>query len=174
MPKFKLLIASIFLFLMAFESSAQEKKWAFGARLGEPGGINIRRYRQENAFDLNIGTYGGIWGGYRAYRKGHYDGVGLAVNINYLWHRPLFKSEVSKVYYGFGPQFNNRKYYPKVQAQAQGIASLAIGANGIAGMEFFLRDSPLSIFLEAGLYSEIIPKPIFLHVQGGAGVRFNL
>lgn len=153
---------------------AQEKNWAFGARLGEPAGINIRKYRQENAFELNIGTYGGLWGGYRAYRKGHYDGVGLAVNLNYLWHGALFNSDKSKYYYGFGPQFNNRKYYPTVQSQSQGVASLSVGGNGTAGLEFYLSNSPLSIFLETGLYVELIPKPIFLHPQGGAGFRFNL
>jgi hypothetical protein len=174
----KYMKAVIIVFLMCIltiaEGFSQEKDWAFGARLGEPAGINIRKYRQENAFEVNIGTYGALWGGYRAYRKGHYDGLGLSVNVNYLWHGQLFNAETVKYYYGFGPQFNNRKYYPKVQNQSQGVASLSMGGNGAAGLEFYLSNSPISIFLETGLYVELIPKPVFLHPQGGAGLRFNL
>jgi hypothetical protein len=163
----------IFLLLLSYSAFSQEKKWAFGARLGEPGGINIRRYFDERAFEVNVGTYGGIWGKYRGYRKGHYESVGLAVNGHYLWHGNLFKKETAKYYYGFGAQFNNRKYKPDDQNKSQGVASLSIGGSGVAGLEFFLPDSPLSIFLEAGTYAELLPSPFFMHIQSGAGVRFN-
>ena len=160
-------------FLFTGICNAQEQKWAVGARLGEPSGLNIRKYFDENAFEINVGTYGGLWGQDRAYRKGHYQSVGLAVTANYLWHNNLFGSETTKYYYGFGGQFNNRKYFPSDQQMAQGVATLSIGGDALAGLEFFLKDSPLSIFMEAGLYVEVLPSPIFAHVQSGAGVRFN-
>ncbi len=159
--------------LYSINCHAQESKWAIGARLGEPAGLNIRKYFDENAFELNIGTYGGIWGQDRGYRKGHYQSVGLAVNANYLWHKPLFKSETSKYYYGFGAQFNNRKYFPTDQKQAQGVATLSIGGDAVGGLEFFLKDSPLSLFIETGLYVEVLPSPLFMHFQSGVGARFN-
>lgn len=169
----KSLLLSLILFSITISVFSQEKKWAVGARLGEPGGLNIRRYSDERAFEINVGTYGGIWGKNRGYRKGKYQSVGLAVNANYLWHGNLFKKETAKYYYGFGAQFNNRKYYPTDQKQAQGVTTLSVGGDALAGMEFFLPDSPLSIFLEAGTYVELLPSPIFLHVQSGVGVRFN-
>lgn len=165
-------IAIIFIFI-SISAFSQEKSWAVGARIGEPSGLNIRKYFDERAFEINIGTYGGIWGQNRGYRKGTYNSVGLAVNMNYLWHGNLFKKETAKYYYGIGAQFNNRKYFPKDQKLAQGVATLSIGGNALAGLEFYVPDSPLSIFLEAGTYVEILPSPIFMHIQSGVGARFN-
>ncbi|MES2797817.1 MAG: hypothetical protein V4683_17750 [Bacteroidota bacterium] len=171
MQKTILTICSFLFFTVAVFS--QEKKWAVGARIGEPAGLNIRRYSDQRAFDINIGTYGGIWGNNRAYRKGHYTSVGLAVNANYLWHGNFLKKEYVKYYYGFGGQFNNRKYFPKDQQLAQGVTTLSIGGDALAGIEFFVPDSPLSIFLEGGVYVEVLPSPLFMHVQNGIGARFN-
>ena len=165
-------ITIIFIFI-SISAFSQEKSWAVGARIGEPSGLNIRKYFDERAFEINIGTYGGIWGQNRGYRKGTYNSVGLAVNMNYLWHGNLFKKETAKYYYGIGAQFNNRKYFPKDQKLAQGVATLSIGGNALAGLEFYVPDSPLSIFLEAGTYVEILPSPIFMHIQSGVGARFN-
>jgi hypothetical protein len=159
--------------IIATASFSQEKKWAVGARLGEPSGLNIRKYFDERAFEVNIGTYGGLWGNNRGYRKGNYQSVGLAVNANYLWHKNLFKKETAKYYYGFGAQFNSRKYFPDNTNVVQGVSSLSIGGDALAGVEFFLPDSPLSIFLETGLFVEVLPSPLFMHVQSGVGVRFN-
>lgn len=169
----KIASISFLIFIISFTAFSQEKKWAVGAKVGEPAGLNIRKYSDERAFELNIGTYGGLWGQNRSYRKGHYNSVGLTVNANYLWHGNLFKKEFSKYYYGFGAQFNNRKYFPKDQSQAQGVATLSIGGDALAGLEFFVPDSPLSIFLEAGTYVEVLPSPIFMHIQSGIGARFN-
>ncbi len=154
-------------------AKAQEKNWAVGMRLGEPAGLNIRKYFAENAIDINVGTYGGLWGGYRKYRKGHYETVGLAFNAQYLWHNNLFKSERLKSYYGFGAQINSRKYNPESTARAQGVAVMSIGAAGTAGLELYLKNSPVSIFVETGAYTEIIPRPLFLHFQSGLGLRYN-
>lgn len=169
----KLFLLSTLMLVFLASGFSQEKNWAIGARLGEPSGLNIRKYFDERAFEVNIGTYGGLWGQDRGYRKGTYNSVGLAVNMNYLWHGNLFKKETAKYYYGIGAQFNNRKYFPKDQKLAQGVATLSIGGNALAGLEFYVPDSPLSIFLEAGTYVEILPSPIFMHIQSGVGARFN-
>jgi hypothetical protein len=171
MKKISILFLFTFLTITAF---SQEKKWAIGARIGEPAGLNIRRYNDQRALELNVGTYGGIWGNNRGYKKGKYTSVGLAVNINYLWHGNVLKKEYVKYYYGFGAQFNNRKFFPKDQKLAQGVGILSIGASGISGLEFYVPDSPLSIFLEVGPYIELLKSPFFLHAQGGLGIRYNL
>lgn len=164
-----LLVSLIFVTIV----NAQEKSWAIGMRLGEPAGLNIRKYFAENALDINIGTYGGLWGNYRKYRKGHYESVGVAYNAQYLWHKNLFKSERLKSYYGFGAQINSRKYNPESSSSAQGVPVLSIGAAGTAGLELFLKNSPVSVFVETGAYAEIIPRPLFLHFQSGLGLRYN-
>lgn len=110
------LIASLTV-LACFELSttavAQYNNWSVGFRLGEPSGINVRKYFGTNhAFDLNIGTYGGLYGTKRSYRTGEYKSVGLTIQGHYLWHKALTKSESIRGYYGFGGQVNNRRYYP--------------------------------------------------------------
>lgn len=55
---------------------AQYNNWSVGFRLGEPAGVNIRKYVGSNhAFDLNVGTYGGLYGNRRSYRTGVYRSV---------------------------------------------------------------------------------------------------
>jgi hypothetical protein len=51
--------------------------------------------------------------------------------------------------------------------------SVIIVGTGLAGAEYFVDSSPLSLFLETGLYVELISKPFFLHPQVSLGVRFN-
>ena len=99
---------------------AQYNNWSVGFRIGEPSGLNIRKYfGNKHAFDLNIGTYGGLYGTKRSYRAGDYRTVGLTIQGHYLWHIPLTKSESIRAYYGFGGQINNRRYYPDYLADRQ-------------------------------------------------------
>lgn len=171
--KIKSVITLFFVFAIAQNAFSQEKDWAVGMRLGEPAGLNIRKYLDENAIEINVGTYGGLWGNYRKYRKGHYESVGLAFNAQYLWHNNLFKSQRLKSYYGFGLQINSRKYNPDSNARTQGVAVMSIGGAGTAGLELYLKNSPVSVFLETGTYAELIPRPLFLHLQSGLGIRYN-
>jgi hypothetical protein len=152
---------------------AQEKSMAIGARLGEPSGISVRKYIDDKALDLNIGTFGGLWGTDRKYRKGSYQTSGVQITLNYINHTQLFNKESAIAYYGYGPQINSRKYYPKDQLQAQGVSSLSLGGNAVGGVEFFLNNSPISIYAEIGLYAELLPSVLYGHINGGAGFRFN-
>jgi len=158
---------------------AQTDNWAVGFKLGEPTGINIRKYFNNiNAFDVTIGTYGGILSNTRDYRRGEYKNVGLSVQAHYLWHTPLFNSEAVHVYYGLGAQVNSRKYYPD---NKKGIASpgdregqISLGGSALAGIEYFIPDNKISVFFEAGTYVELLPRPFYLSPNISGGIRFNL
>ena len=161
---------------LSHTASAQYTNWAFGFRLGEPSGVNIRKYFGDNhAFDLNIGTYGGLYGNVRDYRSGKYKTVGLSVQGHYLWHDRLFANENFRGYYGFGGQINSRRYYPDRFAATNDYESaIAIGGSAVAGAEYFMPGKQYSIFAELGVYAEVIPAPLFLNVSSGIGIRFNL
>lgn len=175
---------SIFILLIismiAVESKAQyDNNLAVGLRVGEPLGINIRKYFQygDKAFDINFGTYGFIYGTNRAYRKGHYTKSGLMLNGIYNWHYSLGKNDGLKAYYGFGGQFNFREYAADeniIGTRQNGEKHLSIGPAGNAGLEYDLPNNDLGIFLDAGLYAELFPDIAFLHPQISAGVRVNL
>ena len=156
---------------------AQYNNWSVGFRIGDPSGVNIRKYfGQNHAFDLNIGTYGGLYGNRRSYRSGQYKSVGLAVQGHYLWHAALTKSESIHAYYGFGGQINSRRYYPDYLA-GQPVdyvkSNISLGGSGIGGLEFFPASKPYSFFIETGLYVEVLPAPFFLGLNTGLGLRYN-
>lgn len=154
-------------------ASAQYNNWSIGARIGEPSGLNVRKYfGDKHAFDLNIGTYGGIYGTKRSYRSGEYKSVGLTIQGHFLWHTALTKSESIRAYYGFGGQINNRKYYPP-RLNGDYENALSLGGSGIGGLEFFPPGKPYSFFLETGAYVELLQAPFFLSFNTGLGLRYN-
>lgn len=172
MKKSILLLSLILLgfFCIPNRAQAQYNNWSVGFRLGEPAGVNIRKYFGSNhAFDLNVGTYGGLYGNRRKYRDGLYRSVGLSVQGHYLWHKALTSSESLRGYYGFGGQVNTRRFYNSGGVQNQ----LSIGGSGIGGLEFFPTNKPYSFFLETGLYVELLQAPFFLNLNSGLGIRYN-
>ncbi|GAB2540213.1 hypothetical protein [Spirosoma aerophilum] len=173
----KSLITSVLVLFIGFITStagwAQYNNWSVGFRLGEPSGVNIRKYFGNNhAFDLNIGTYGGLYGTKRSYGPGDYKTLGLTVQGHYLWHKALTKSESLRAYYGFGGQINNRKTYP-LRLNGDYQSTLSLGGSGIGGLEFFPVNKPYSFFLETGAYVELLQSPFFLSLNTGIGLRYN-
>ena len=158
------------------QASAQYNNWAFGFRLGEPSGVNIRKYFGDNhAFDLNIGTYGGLYGTNRAYRSGIYKSMGLSVQGHFLWHDQVLGSDKFRGYYGFGGQINSRRYYPDRFAATNDYESgISLGGSAVAGLEYFVPNKQYSVFAELGIYAELLPAPLYLSVSSGLGLRFNL
>lgn len=167
MKKTFLLILLITSFL---STKAQEKNWAIGAKIGDPSGINLRHYlnNDKNAVEINVGVYGAIWGITSNYKDGAFDGAGFSFSGVYLWHNEMTSN--LKNYYGFGAQFTSRSYKDKSNNQ---IPTTGLGGLGQVGLEYFLPSSPISIFLEAGAYVELVPAILYFHPQGGAGVRLN-
>ena len=171
-----LLLVLLGLLSLSPGASAQYTNWAVGFRLGEPSGINIRKYfGDSHAFDLNFGTYGGLYGTTRDYRQGKYKTVGFSLQGHYLWHDRLLNNDNIRGYYGFGGQINSRRYYPDNLGNqpVNFVSETSLGGSAVAGVEYFLQNKPLSIFLEGGLYAEVLPVPLFFNVQTGVGVRYN-
>jgi hypothetical protein len=153
---------------------AQMKDWAAGFRVGEPGGFMIKRYLPsgKNALEFNFGTYGGLWGTNRSYQKGSFQNIGFSINALYLWHRPTLINADLHYYYGVGPQFVSRNLF--LDNSIFPVTKRGLGGAGIAGLEYFPIDAPnLSFFAELGMYSELLPNPFYLHIQGGVGVKVN-
>lgn len=158
-------------------AQAQYNNWAVGFRIGEPAGVNVRKYFGDNkAFDVNIGTFGGLYANNRSYRRGDYKNVGLAIQGHFLFHNELGKSQSLRYYYGLGGQLNSRRYFPdNLQGQPTNyVNNISLGASAVAGLEYFLPNKPTSLFIETGLYAEVIPRPLFFNVQSGVGLRLNL
>jgi hypothetical protein len=133
-----------------------------------------RKYSENgvNALEVNLGTYGGLWGTDRNYRDGEFRNIGYSINVLYLWHHPTLLNADLHTYYGFGPQINSRDLYEK--GKTTSTRNQGMGAAAVGGLEYFPIDAPsLSFFGEVGFYAEIAPSPFFFHVQGGMGVRVN-
>ncbi|AYQ31176.1 hypothetical protein [Runella sp. SP2] len=173
----KAIITLIFVQCVAFASQAQYNNWAIGFQLVEPSGLNVRKYYGDNkALDVSFGTYGLFYGRDRKYRKGFYQNAGFSLRVNHLWHTALFKKEQFRAYYGFGGQINSRRYYfdsRNSPGTKEFTNSISLGGSGLAGTEYFVSNSPLSCFLETGLYVELVPGIFFVHPQASLGVRFN-
>ncbi len=170
----KRFILFLFLFCSLTSVKAQIKDWAAGFRVGEPGGFMIKRYlpNGKNAVEVNFGTYGGLWGTNRSYQNGSFKNIGFSISALYLWHRPTLVNSDLHYYYGAGPQFVSRNLFSDNSVFPE--TKRGLGAAGIAGLEYFPIDAPnLSFFAELGMYSEILPNPFFLHIQGGVGVKVN-
>jgi hypothetical protein len=160
------LMKKTFIFLFLFSSAmAQENNWAAGARIGEPLGLNIRKYiGYEHAIDVNFGTYGFLYRNNIPYKKGKYESAGWALQGHYLWTKSIDKNDRFWAYYGFGGQINNRERRDANNLLVK--SNISLGPSGAAGIESF--------FLDTGMYLEILPAPLFWHPSVGAGLRLNL
>lgn len=170
-------LALTFAFLLSFGfAQAQYDNWAVGFKLGEPTGINIRKYFNNiHALDVTVGTYGGILSNDRKYRgdEGIYKNAGLSLQVHYLWHTPLFNSEAVHVYYGLGGQINSRRSYPK-RLNGNYEKDISLGGSVLGGLEYYIPDNRMSVFLEGGTFLELLPRPFYLSPNISGGIRFNL
>jgi hypothetical protein len=169
----KKLLFLIFLIITSLNSFSQQKNWAVGGKIGDPIGLNIRHYlsNDKNLVEVNVGVYGGIWGLRGNYKDGAFDGAGFSFSGLYMWHNEMTTN--LKNYYGFGVQFTSRNWYEVKNGIRQENPATGLGGLGQVGLEYFLPSSPISIFLEAGAYVELVPAVLYFHPQGGAGVRLN-
>jgi len=174
----KLLLIVAFLGIGISSTFAQnDNNWAIGLKVGEPVGLNLRKYFDSGTknVDVNFGTYGFLWGSTRQYNnKAYYKNqTGLMVQGIFHWNKQMGSAERFQVYYGFGGQVNSRKTVPPT---SNNVAEAHISLGGVlnGGMEYSLPDNDLSIFADFGLYVQIAPKPLFMAIPAGVGVRLNL
>ncbi len=164
---------SLFLLGCTSMAHAQLRDWALGVQVGQPTGVNLRKYGDRNAFDLTLGTYGGLLGGTTDYRQGRLKGVGFAINASYLWYAPVMNERLS-LYGGVGAQVTSRRYYPNEFANSNAyVKNVGIGPTAKIGLEIVPKTTPYSIFFEGGIYAELLPAFFHFSPQLNAGIRYN-
>jgi hypothetical protein len=171
---FNTLIFALFVSLSA--TAQHDNNWALGLKVGEPLGLNIRKYFSygDRAFDVNIGTYGFLYGKSRSYRKEViYQDVGVMVQGLYHWNHTLGKRDKVNYYYGIGAQINSRNRPPKIGSR-DSFKAISVGPAANAGIELMLPENDLSVFLDVGGYLEIVPKVFFVNPQINIGLRLNI
>jgi hypothetical protein len=171
----KTFLLFLILFLVSEIGFSQDRNWAVGLKIGEPLGLNIRKYFSDGdkAFDLNIGSFGFLYGRERTYKKEViYDASGIMFQGLFHYNRTLGRNDKVNVYYGYGGQVNSRER--PLQDSRDKFRVVSFGPAINAGIELALPDNDLSVFLDAGGYGEIAPKPFFFAANLNLGLRLNI
>jgi hypothetical protein len=169
MKKIPILLFTL-LAVFAMAGRVQAQSWGLGLRFGSPTAFTVKHYFKQNAWDLNIGT--GPYGFYDS-PYGRYRGAGFSVMFNYLWRRDIAGAKGLEWYYGLGAMVNSRDYYydDKGHRNDEYRQAIGLGPTGALGIEYFIPNSPISLFGELNPYIELIPRP-YITLAGGVGGRF--
>lgn len=167
MKKRFVLAAVVFVFLGALpnlQAQVGGKNFGLGIQVGDPTGLTFKWWSGGNtawAFQLGNSYFGGF-----------------RIGADHLWHFNAFNSNIVKMHAGVGGVLGlgdghrggwvfrgNNKW------RWGGDDDFGIGARGLIGIDIFPRNTPLEIFLDAGILVGIIP------VGGAAfeaalGIRF--
>jgi hypothetical protein len=168
-------------------SSGSSRNWAVGLRLGDPAGLNVRKYLGNNAIEVNLGSTGTFYGReanytYRGY--GGYRASGIALGVNYIGQKSISSVEGLEWYWGLGGQLSSRRFYYHYNDDfykkygynyTYGYYEnrVSLGANALVGLEWTIPSTPISLFTDLGLHLEIAPSPFWYYLPLGIGGRFN-
>jgi hypothetical protein len=181
---------------------AYSQNMGIGLRIGDPTGITFKKYTDGNAWEINFGRTGYLYGrgwydknfdywydkqkyNYSAVRySGYRFSTPLSLQIRYLWQKPIKDLEGLSWYFGVGPQFRFQRYHYAYYYRVPGdntwyyedyksVLDLDFGIDFIIGLEYTFKDAPFSVFLDANIFLELFDRPFYPWGQGGFGVRFN-
>jgi hypothetical protein len=166
--------------------------FGLGLRLGDPTGITLKKYFGGNkAIEFNVGrTYNfQTYDRDRFYRYGTWNKKGyivddtyfrrsrsLAFQLHYLVHKDIRLLPGLRWYIGFGGQVRTTTYYYYYRyayTDDERYTRVNVGLDGIIGLEYTFKDVPISVFLDANIYLEVVDDPFALDGQGGIGARYN-
>ncbi|WP_051295866.1 hypothetical protein [Eisenibacter elegans] len=166
-----LLVGLLALFPLA--TQAQSKNIAVGLRLGEPTGINVKKYLSNgNALDFVLGGNGyGYHRGRRYWRDEYEYRPGLVLMVNYLWQNQISGVDGLEWYAGVGGQVGSRRYWNRRERREYQTGNL--GLTGMIGIEYFIPSTPISLGLDLGPYIELTPAPAWVWFDGGFSIRVN-
>lgn len=159
---------------LTLSKAAQAQNWGIGLRFGSPTAFTVKHYFGRNAWDLNIGTatYGFYDNPY-----GRYRGVGFSAMFNYLWRKEIASAKGLEFYYGLGALLSSRGYYYDDNGPGRKDdeyrTRFGLGPTGALGLEYFIPNAPISLFLEANPYVELLPHPFYITLGAGIGGRFT-
>lgn len=189
----------IFLFVIIIilcQSHSQAQRYrrydaGVGLRLGDPLGFTYKNYMPgAKAVEVNLGSSFGYANYYSSIFNdvSRYDDfVYISHSVNYsfalqgrlLFHN-LFPEDIEGLewYYGFGAQaiFTGVDYQYRRntgEIRRDNYTDLAIGPDGILGIEYNIPEVPLSAFLDVNLFMELVNNPFRFRFMGGLGVRYN-
>ncbi len=192
--KYKILILFAFL---PFLSQAQER--SVGLRLGEPFAITFKDFiSDEFSFEVMLGS--GSVNGNSYYQRdfennppnssafyiSHGAKKGISLNGRMAYNEDItdiFSIEQGYLlgYGGAGVQFrttqviynystdNPQNSSPILQEDRTNVD---FGPEAFAGAEYYFSDLPLNIFIEAGLFLELLDRVGHIKGQGGIGIRY--
>ena len=189
----------VFLVLCSAPAFAQD--WGIGFRLGDPSGLSIKKYAGNKAFELSIGRTHLFSTNYynHAYDR-WYDGkhfkhadhqflaygssIPVGIQLHYLIHKDIAKATGLVWYYGFGGQVRAQTYRFDYRYKLENdndwilvsderVTNIDLGLDGVIGLEYKMKDAPVSFFVDGTLYMELFDEPFVFWPQAGIGGRFR-
>jgi hypothetical protein len=145
---FIILILCAFIPNISFSQSPDSKNFGFGVVLGDPTGLTLKFWTQRNtALVVDVGA--SYFGSPR-------------IGVDYLWHFDAFRSNIAKLYAGFGGVLGIGEgkgfYYTEHHGfYFRSDNGVGLGVRGVFGINVIPRNSPLEFFLEAGLLVGLSP-----------------
>jgi hypothetical protein len=183
--------------LIPFLSIAQER--SIGLRLGEPFSVTFKDYISDNfSFELMLGS-GGVNG--NSYYQRDFDNNPPSSSAFYLSHRAkkgislhgriAYNEDLTDAfgieqgyllgYGGAGAQLRTTSItYNYSTGNPQNPTSIAqedrtnmdFGPEVFLGAEYYFSDLPLNIFVEGGIFLELLDRLGHIKGQGGIGIRY--
>jgi len=153
------------------------------------GSFGFTRFLAKNAFYNNKFNTWYLDKNY-AYADFQYLGftstIPVGMQVHYLFQKPMLKSKVGGLnwYFGFGAQMTYRSYTFDYRYKLDGNSNwlyttgerateFDFGVDGVIGVEYTLPNAPVSFFIDATLYMEIINNPFLFNANYGLGARYN-
>lgn len=136
------------MFNSSYPQSPEGKNFGFGIILGDPTGLTLKYWTQrDNALVFDVGA--SYFGSPR-------------IGVDYLWHFDAFRSNIAKLYAGFGGVLGIGEgrgfYYTEHHGfYFRSDNSAGLGVRGVFGINVIPRTSPLEFFLELGLLVGLTP-----------------
>ena len=120
---------------------------------------------------------------------GYRSSTPLGLQVHYLWQKDVGRVAESNMrgldwYVGLGGQVRMQTYTFDYRYKLYGspawyyetgdkVTDLDLGADGVVGLEYTFNKIPLSMFVDATLFMEIVDQPFRFWMQGGIGMRYN-
>ena len=134
-------------------SFAQSSGTGLGIMLGEPTGVNLKSWiSQSSAFDVGL-----------AWSFTH-EGS-MHIHADYLYHNYNLINSNIPFYVGIGGRIKLHNSEDKSESDAR------IGVRVPIGLDFFVRDIPIDIFVEIAPIVDLSPSTEAT-VNGGVGFRY--
>jgi hypothetical protein len=142
--------------------SPEGRKVGFGIMFGDPTGATLKLQQETpNAYVIDLGS--SYFGSPR-------------INVDYLWEFNAFNNNMFNLYAGPGVALGFGKGHGVYYSNNTGsfyyrTSGLGLGVRGVFGLNFIPQNTPLEIYLEAGLLVGISPD-FGSAMDVGLGIRF--